>query len=257
MSTIATNTRLETDSLGQINLPVDVLYGSNTQRALENFPFADRRLGDEKAFVEALAQLKKACARANVELGVIAPEIGKSLTAACDDMYAGKLNGHLVVPILEGSGGTSTNMNVNEVIANRALQLIDMEPGDYSSIHPNDHVNCGQSTNDIIPCALKLACFALADTTVTNCRHLASMLENRAAEFSEVYRLGRTCLQDAQPMTLQQAFEGYAAVVARGAERIEIQRQRLLTSVRRMPGQCRFQSPHRWYHHLAAHLVAG
>ncbi len=229
MSTIATNTRLETDSLGQINLPVDVLYGSNTLRALENFPFADRTLGDEKAFVQALAQLKKACARANVELGVIAPEIGKALTAACDDMYAGKLNGHLVVPILEGSGGTSTNMNVNEVIANRALQLSGSEPGDYSRIHPNDHVNCGQSTNDIIPCALKLACFALADRAVGNCRHLANTLANRAAEFSEVYRLGRTCLQDAQPMTLQQAFEGYAAVVARGAERIELQRQRLLT----------------------------
>ena len=228
MSPTVPNTRQETDSLGEVKLPVDALYGSNTSRALDNFPFADRVLGDEKAFVQALAQLKKACALANVELGVIKPEVGDAIVAACDDMFAGKLDRHLVVPILEGSGGTSTNMNVNEVIANRALQLIGMKPGDYNSIHPNDHVNCGQSTNDIIPCALKLACFSLAETTVANCRHLAGILAGKSETFSEVYRLGRTCLQDAQPMTLQQAFEGYASVVARGAERIEAQRQRLL-----------------------------
>ena len=221
--------RLEIDSLGEVNLPADALFGSNTQRALENFPFMDRTLGEEKAFVKSLAQLKKACALANVELNALDPVIGDAIVAACDDMVAGTLNAHLLVPILEGSGGTSTNMNINEVIANRALQHLGKSPGDYASLHPNDHVNCGQSTNDIIPCALKLACFELANDTVANCYHLATVLGHRAVAFSEVYRLGRTCLQDAQPMTLRQAFEGYAAVISRAADRIELQRQRLLT----------------------------
>ncbi len=229
MNNLSSNTRQEVDSLGEVLLPADALFGSNTQRALENFPFMDRTLGEEKAFVKALAQLKKACALANVELEVMDSAIGDAIVAACDDMHAGTLDAHLLVPILEGSGGTSTNMNINEVIANRALQRMGKSPGDYASLHPNDHVNCGQSTNDIIPCALKLACFELAEKTVTSCRYLAGLLDARAIEFSEVYRLGRTCLQDAQPMTLRQAFEGYAAVVSRAADRIEAQRHRLLT----------------------------
>jgi aspartate ammonia-lyase len=226
---IIVNTRIETDSLGQKSVPVDKLYGSNTVRALENFPIADRVLGQEPALVKALAQIKKACALANMDLGTLDASIGKPLVQGCEDMIDGRLNEHLVVPILEGSGGTSTNMNVNEVLANRALQLLDKMPGDYDVVHPNDHVNLGQSTNDVLPSAIKLACYVLTQEAISSIKIVASALEQKANGFSDVYRLGRTCLQDAQPMTLGQAFEGYHAVIERAANRIGDQQQRLLT----------------------------
>jgi aspartate ammonia-lyase len=143
-------------------------------------------------------------------------------------MINGSLNEHLVVPILEGSGGTSTNMNANEVLANRALQILNHEPGDYAKIHPNDHVNCSQSTNDVIPSALKLAAFSLVEECKRSLENLAATLSAKSIEFAQVYRLGRTCLQDAQPMTLGQAFEGYAAVINRATARIANQQQALL-----------------------------
>ena len=221
--------RDETDSLGMVRVPQHSLYGSNTARALENFPISDRVLGQEPALVKAAAQIKKACILANVELNRIEESIGKALVQACQEMIDGQLNEHLVVPVLEGSGGTSTNMNVNEVLANRALQLIGKMPGDYEVIHPNDHVNLGQSTNDVMPSAIKLACHALAQEAQSSLEMVASALKIKASEFSTVYRLGRTCLQDAQPMTLGQAFEGYQAVVERAASRMGNQSRRLLT----------------------------
>jgi len=144
-------------------------------------------------------------------------------------MMEGKLSEHLLVPILEGSGGTSTNMNVNEVLANRALQIMGEVPGSYATIHPNDHVNIGQSTNDVFPSAIKLACHDLACDAISSIERLAVAMKKKATEFSEVYRLGRTCLQDAQPMTLGQAFDGYQAVVQRAADSLRKQQQKLLT----------------------------
>jgi aspartate ammonia-lyase len=223
------NTRIEIDSLGPKNIPVDKLYGSNTVRAMENFPISDRVLGQEPALVKALAQIKKACAQTNTDLGTIDESVGKTLAQACKDMIDGRLNEHLVVPILEGSGGTSTNMNVNEVLANRALQLLDKMLGDYDVIHPNDHVNLGQSTNDVLPSAIKLACYELAQKAISSIQMVATALAQKSTQFSEVYRLGRTCLQDGQPMTLGQAFEGYHAVIDRAVSRIIDQQQRLLT----------------------------
>jgi aspartate ammonia-lyase len=221
-------TRIEIDSLGPKNIPVDKLYGSNTVRAMENFPISDRILGQEPALVKALAQIKKACAQANMDLGTINESVGKPLIQACEDMINGRLNEHLVVPILEGSGGTSTNMNVNEVLANRALQLLDKLPGDYDVVHPNDHVNQGQSTNDVLPSAIKLACYELAQKAISSLEIVATTLAQKSSEFSDVYRLGRTCLQDGQPMTLGQAFEGYHAVIDRATSRVRDQQQRLL-----------------------------
>ena len=151
--------RDETDSLGTISIPQQSLYGSNTARALENYPLDDRVLGQELCLVQSLARIKKACALANMNLGNLDQTIGPALVDACDEMIRGALNEHLVVPILEGSGGTSTNMNANEVLANKALLILSHEPGDYAKVHPNDHVNCSQSTNDVIPSALKLAAF--------------------------------------------------------------------------------------------------
>jgi len=220
--------REETDSLGTVSVPEQSLYGSNTVRALENFPINDRVLGQESCLVQSLAQIKKACALANMNMGNLDQNIGSALVDACDEMIDGALNEHLVVPILEGSGGTSTNMNANEVLANRALQLLDRKPGDYAVVHPNDHVNCSQSTNDIIPSALKLAAFNLVQDARQSLDNLGAALAAKATEFSTVYRLGRTCLQDAQPMTLGQAFEGYSAVISRAAEQITTRQQALL-----------------------------
>ncbi len=220
--------RDETDSLGTVNIPEQSLYGSNTVRALDNFPINDRVLGQEPCLVQSIAQIKMACALANIELGSIEETVGDALVQACQEMIDGRLNEHLVVPILEGSGGTSTNMNVNEVLANRALQLLGKKPGDYDFVHPNDHVNQGQSTNDVLPGAIKLASYALAQEAKSSIEMVESALERKTSEFSEVYRLGRTCLQDAQPMTLGQAFEGYHAVIDRAASRISDQSQRLL-----------------------------
>lgn len=223
------NTRLEKDSLGEVEIPANRLFGSNTLRALANFPIQDKTLGDESYLVTALGQIKKACALANASLDIIDHKITNVITQACNEMINGALDEHLVVPLLEGSGGTSTNMNVNEVIANRALQLMGKQLADYQSIHPNDHVNLGQSTNDVIPSALKLAAYAASRQAIQSLENCALALENKAEEFSKVYRLGRTCLQDAQPMTLGQAFSGYGAIVRRTAERLIIQRQKLLT----------------------------
>ncbi|MEM7209021.1 MAG: lyase family protein [Pseudomonadota bacterium] len=221
--------RTEIDSLGAVGVPANALYGSNTVRALENFPITDRTLGNETALVTSIAQIKKACAMTNADLGAVNQAAAQAIAHACDEMIEGALNDSLIVPVLEGSGGTSTNMNVNEVLANRALQILGEPLGNYSEVHPNDHVNCGQSTNDVVPSAIKLACHALTQSAVASARKLAKALEKKSAEFAAVYRLGRTCLQDAQPMTLGQAFEGYAAVVARAADRIEAQGQHLLT----------------------------
>ena len=221
--------RRETDSLGEIELPADRLYGSNTARALLNFPVDERRLGDEMALVRALAEIKQACARANADLGALPADIAQAIGRACDSMIAGQLNDHLPVPILEGSGGTSTNMNVNEVLANVALRELGHAAGHYDLLHPNDHVNCGQSTNDVMPSAMKLAAYRLTGTVVVRLQALADALERKSVAFAEVYRLGRTCLQDGQPMTLGQAFDGYRSVMARCATRLAAQQQRLLT----------------------------
>ena len=223
------DTRDETDSLGTVAIPQQSLYGSNTARALENFPIDDRVLGQEFCLVQSIAQIKKACALANMELGNLDQTVGSALVEACDEMMSGALNQHLLVPILEGSGGTSTNMNANEVLANRALLILNQQPGNYTTVHPNDHVNCSQSTNDVIPSALKLAAYALVEESKTSLNNLASALTRKTTEFAKVYRLGRTCLQDAQPMTLGQAFEGYAAVISRAIDRITAQQQALLT----------------------------
>jgi aspartate ammonia-lyase len=223
------DTRDETDSLGTVAIPQQSLYGSNTARALENFPIDDRVLGQEFCLVQSIAQLKKACALANMKLGNLDQTVGSAVVKACDEMMSGTLNQHLLVPILEGSGGTSTNMNANEVLANRALLILNQQPGNYATVHPNDHVNCSQSTNDVIPSALKLAAFALVEESKHSLNNLAGALTGKTTEFSKVYRLGRTCLQDAQPMTLGQAFEGYAAVIGRAIDKISTQQQALLT----------------------------
>ncbi len=224
-----TDSRIEADALGERALPAMALYGTNTLRGKENFPFKGVALGEVATFVRAFAAIKKAAALANMDLNALDPRRGKAIVAAAEEMYAGELSEHLIISLMEGSGGTSTNMNVNEVLANRALQILGHSPGEYQYLHPNDHVNLGQSTNDVFPTAMELACIEFCQPALDGLSKVADALDSKAREFSDVYRLGRTCLQDAQPMTLGQAFGGYSALVRRAGQRLAATQQNLLT----------------------------
>ena len=226
--TPAARARAESDHLGTVHIAAHLLYGVNTSRALDNLAVSGRRLCDEPEFVKAFAQCKWAAARANAELGVIESAQANAIAEACAEIVDGKLREHLVVDVAEGSGGTSTNMNVNEVIANRAEQLLGGEPGRYSQVHPNDHVNRSQSTNDVYPAAMKIATHAMLGPLVDEVGALARSLSAKAASFETLLHLGRTCLQDAQPMTLGQAFGGYAALAVRLANSLVGVREQLL-----------------------------
>ncbi|GAB1743014.1 hypothetical protein NU219Hw_g8711t1 [Hortaea werneckii] len=217
--------RIEKDSLGQVEMPADALYGINTFRSLANFPSSGRSIASWPEFVRSFAILKQAAARANVEIGCLPVEKGEAISAACEQLSAGKHDSHLVVDMLEGSGGTSTNMNFNEVIANAAAQLASQ----CGFIHPNDHVNMGQSTNDVLPSAMKLAVHQGMTGTPRALRRLADAFSLKRIEYSSMLRLGRTCLQDAQPMTYGQIFGGYEAVTRRHADQLEALRTQFLT----------------------------
>ncbi|MEX3007516.1 aspartate ammonia-lyase [Hoeflea sp. TYP-13] len=209
------NTRKETDSLGERDVPADVLFGINTLRGVENFEVSPLKIGDEPALIRALAAIKRAAAKANTALGVLDAAKGAAIVEACDEILAGKHTCHFVVDLLEGSGGTSINMNANEVIANRALQLLGHEPGRYDRLHPNDHVNMGQSTNDVVPSAVKLAVHEKSTDLTAALKRLGDAFQIKSQEFSKVLKIGRTCMQAAQPMTLGQEFGGYAAAIHR------------------------------------------
>jgi len=224
-----TRLRVESDSIGQVQIPVNALYGVNTVRALDNFPFTARVLGQEAELVRAFGVIKQACAMANRSLGALPDKHTDLLLPACEDLRSGQLNEHLKVSMMEGSGGTSLNMNVNEVIANRGLQLFGYEPGRYERLNPNDHVNRSQSTNDVVPAAVQLACHELAGAAAEALEHLACTAKTKAEAFAGYLKLGRTCLQDAQPMTLGQTFGAYAAFAERSARRLRTARQIMLT----------------------------
>ena len=221
--------RIEVDSLGEREIPDGALYGVNTLRGVENFDISSSKIGDEPALIRAMAAIKKAAALANMEIGVLDLRRGEALVAAAEELLAGQHMEHFIVNLLEGSGGTSINMNVNEVIANRALTMLGDHPGNYAAIHPNDHVNKGQSTNDVVPSAVKLAVYEKAQTLVASLNHLAAALREKQVEFSSVLKIGRTCMQAAQPMTLGQEFGGYASAVARVARKVDEAVQDLLT----------------------------
>jgi aspartate ammonia-lyase len=213
-------TRIETDSIGARELPEASLFGVNTLRATENFDISPLKIGNEPAFVRALAAIKKAAAKANGEIGVIPLTIRNAIVAACDEILAGRHHEQFVVDLLEGSGGTSINMNTNEVIANRALQIIGHRAGQYDLLNPNDHVNSGQSTNDVVPAAVKLAVLEKAPLLLSSLTHLAEAMQQKAEAFGHVLKIGRTCMQAAQPMTLGQEFEGYASALFRARDKI-------------------------------------
>jgi aspartate ammonia-lyase len=221
-------TRIEKDALGTVEIPSDALYGINTARAINNFDFSLRRLQNEPAFIRAFARIKAAAATANARLGALPSDTAALIIAACEDMTHGRLDSWLVVDMYEGSGGTSLNMNVNEVLANRAIQIKGGQSGEYEFVHPNDHVNRSQSTNDVVPSAIRIATWDMLGGLLAETEQLVSALAEKRKEFSTMLRLGRTCLQDAQPMTLGQSFGAHHGMALRCMQKLAQLRQGLL-----------------------------
>ncbi|HWD62630.1 MAG TPA: aspartate ammonia-lyase [Humibacter sp.] len=213
--------RVETDSLGERRIPAEAYWGIHTSRALENFPIAHRPISVYPSFVEALAMVKQAAARANAEIGVLEPHKAELIDRACQDVLDGKLRDQFVVGIIQGGAGTSTNMNANEVIANRALELGGFEKGDYAHMHPIDDVNRSQSTNDTYPTAVKIALSMLLRSLLDELWELREAFLRKGVEFKNVLKVGRTQLQDAVPMTLGQEFHGFATTLAEDYERLK------------------------------------
>jgi aspartate ammonia-lyase len=212
-------TRIERDPLGEYPVPADAYYGVQTARALENFPISNLRAPAE--LVTATVLVKKAAAIANVALGRLDKQIGDAIVRAADAILEGALRDQFVVDVYQAGAGTSHNMNTNEVLGNRAAELLGGTRGEYTLVHPNDHVNMGQSTNDVYPTATRLALLLAHRGLVEAARALAASLDGKARMFERILKVGRTHLQDAVPMTLGQEFSGYAACIARGADDVE------------------------------------
>jgi len=212
--------RVEHDLLGDREVPADVYYGVHTARALDNFPISGVPISSHTDLVVALASVKQSAAETNQQLGLLDPEIAKAIIAACVEIRDGSLHEQFVVDQIQGGAGTSTNMNANEVIANRALELLGHDRGAYHVIHPLEHVNLGQSTNDVYPTALKVALGAASRSLERALRELVEHCTTKSLEFADMLKLGRTQLQDAVPMTLGQEFGAYAVTIGEDADRI-------------------------------------
>lgn len=222
---IKTN-RIEKDSMGELEVPVDALWGAQTQRALQNFPIS--KLKQNRAFIWSLAVIKRAAADVNRDLGLLAPAIAEAIAQAADEVIEDKHAFHFQLNPFQAGAGTSHNMNVNEVIANRANQILGYEPSDKTRpVNPNDHVNMAQSTNDTIPTAIRLGALWRLKDLLETVDALASALETKAVEFDDVVKSGRTHLQDAVPVRLGQEFGGYAQAVRNDRERIATAGDRL------------------------------
>jgi fumarate hydratase class II len=210
--------RTEKDSLGEMQVPADALWGAQTQRAVDNFPISDLRF--PRGFIAAMGRIKKASAETNVELNLLDGDLAKDISAAAQEVIDGKLDRHFVLDIFQTGSGTSTNMNANEVIANRAIQIRGGAIG-AKGVHPNDHVNAGQSSNDVIPTAMQVAaCVAIDTDLIPSLRTLHGALSVKAKEFDGIVKSGRTHMMDATPVRLGQEFGGYAAQVEQGIRRV-------------------------------------
>jgi aspartate ammonia-lyase len=211
--------RIERDPLGDVRVPAEAYYGVQTMRAVENFPISGMTAPPE--LIEGTVLIKKAAAEANRALGRLPREIADAIVAAADEVLSGQLREQFVVDVYQAGAGTSHNMNTNEVLANRAAEMLGEPRGAYTRVHPNDHVNMGQSTNDVFPTAARLAILSMQPDLLAAARALAAGLDIKAREFSGVLKVGRTHLQDAVPITLGQEFSGYAANVAHAAAELE------------------------------------
>ena len=222
--------RTERDSLGELDVPEGAVYGIHTLRALHNFPITGVGLGQFPELVSALAMVKKAAALANRELGELADNRAEAIIAVCDEIIAVQHHQHFAVDMIQGGAGTSTNMNANEVIANLGLRRMGHAFGDYRHLHPNDHVNRSQSTNDVYPTAIRLAVLKTCHALLAEQQRLSEAFASKAQEFASVVKVGRTQLQDAVPMTLGQEFAAFAATIAEDGDRL-VQLSELLKEV--------------------------
>jgi aspartate ammonia-lyase len=212
-------TRIEKDSMGEMEVPQSAYYGAQTARALQNFPISG--LKPHPAFVWAVVIIKKCAARANMTTGRLSNEIGSAIVAAADEVLSGSFADQFVVDPFQAGAGTSHNMNVNEVLANRALELLGRQRGDFATLHPNDHVNMAQSTNDVIPTAIRLAALEMLDPLLEELEGLEQALAAKAVEFDPILKSGRTHLQDAVPIRLGQEFGAYGAAIRKNREGLE------------------------------------
>lgn len=220
MLSSAEPTRRVQDMLGEIDIPVASYYGAQTARAISNFQISGIPIGHYPVFIRAMAYVKKAAALANVELGDLDSSKGSAIVAACDDIADGILADQFNVDVFQGGAGTSTNMNLNEVIANRALERLGLPKSRFDVIHPNNDVNLSQSTNDVYPTAIRLALLLSYETLVSALDELATAFEMKSAEFADILKLGRTQLQDAVPMTLGQEFKAFAVTLREDIQRL-------------------------------------
>lgn len=212
--------RTESDLLGELTVPKDAYYGIQTQRAIENFSISTARLRQYRNFIWGLGAVKVAAAEANHDLGILSSELKDAIVKAGKEVMNGKLNKEFPIDMIQGGAGTSTNMNVNEVMANRALEILGHQKGEYEYCSPNDHLNMSQSTNDAYPTAIKLALLRLNDELIKNLKKLIKSLELKGEEFSDILKMGRTQLQDAVPMTLGQEFTAFARNLTEEVERL-------------------------------------
>lgn len=220
-TSVVSGFRQEYDSLGQREISDHVYYGVQTQRAMENFPISGVHVSNFQHLIDGLALVKKAAAMANKELGVLDQAKADAICKACDELLAGKLHENFTVDMFQGGAGTSTNMCANEVIANRGLEILGFNKGEYDHLHPNDHVNCSQSTNDAYPTAIKLSVLLSKLNLTRSMTELKDALVLKAEEFSDVLKMGRTENQDAVPMTLGQEFSAYAVMIDSAMNAIE------------------------------------
>nr|6WNG_A Chain A, Aspartate ammonia-lyase [Elizabethkingia anophelis NUH1]6WNG_B Chain B, Aspartate ammonia-lyase [Elizabethkingia anophelis NUH1]6WNG_C Chain C, Aspartate ammonia-lyase [Elizabethkingia anophelis NUH1]6WNG_D Chain D, Aspartate ammonia-lyase [Elizabethkingia anophelis NUH1] len=202
--------RIESDLIGELKVPVNAYYGVQTQRAIDNFKISNDHLSDHPEFIKAFAFVKKAAAQTNFELGLLDEIINKNIATACDEIIAGKMHKEFPTDMIQGGAGTSMNMNANEVIANRALELMGHQKGEYQFCSPNDHVNLSQSTNDAYPTAIRIALYNLNKTLVERLELLIQSFRKKADDLKDVIKMGRTQLQDAVPMTMGQEFNAFA-----------------------------------------------
>jgi len=212
--------RQEYDSIGMKEVPVEAYYGVQSLRAAENFRITGTKVHPE--MIKAMAEVKKAAAIANYKAGVIEKKISDAMVQACDEILEGKFVDQFIVDSVQGGAGTSFNMNANEVIANRAIEILGGEKGDYAIVHPNDHVNCGQSTNDAYPSSGKIAAVRLLMSAIVELDNLYNAFMKKADEFGHVIKMGRTEMQDAVPISFGQVFHAFASAIARDKKRFEL-----------------------------------
>lgn len=221
--------RVESDLIGSMEVPADALYGVQTLRGIENFPISSFHLNNYPLFINGLAITKLAAAEANHQLGLLTDEQYEGIAGACREILAGQHHEQFPVDMIQGGAGTTTNMNANEVIANRALQIMGYQPGEYTHCSPNDHVNCAQSTNDAYPTAIHIGLYATHLKYMEHFKALIAAFERKAEEFAGVIKMGRTQLEDAVPMTLGQTFGAYASILKDEIRNIEFAASEFLT----------------------------